>query len=64
MNMNKQHTLKKKLQDNSGLGTLEIVLIIAVLVAVALIFRSQLTNFANSLINKVFDYSIIDGISY
>ncbi len=62
--MNKQHTLKKKLQDNSGLGTLEIVLIIAVLVAVALIFRSQLTNFANSLINKVFDYSIIDGISY
>lgn len=62
--MNKQHTFKKKLQDNSGLGTLEIVLIIAVLVAVALIFRSQLTNFANSLINKVFDYSIIDGISY
>lgn len=62
--MEKENALKKKLQDNSGLGTLEIVLIIAVLVAVALIFRTQLTNFANSLIEKVFDYSIIDGISY
>ncbi len=62
--MEKQNGIKKKLQDNSGLGTLEIVLIIAVLVAVALIFRTQLTSFANSLIEKVFDYSIIDSISY
>ncbi len=55
---------KRKINDESGLGTLEIVLIIAVLVAVALIFRAELTSFANSLINKVFDHSIIDGISY
>ncbi|MDI9490477.1 MAG: hypothetical protein GX145_04455 [Clostridiaceae bacterium] len=56
--------IKKKITDESGLGTLEIVLIIAVLVTVALIFRAQLSSFAQSLINKVFDYSIIDGISY
>ncbi|NLZ71733.1 MAG: hypothetical protein GX909_04440 [Clostridiaceae bacterium] len=56
--------LKRKIKDNSGLGTLEIVLIIAVLVAVALIFRKELTSFANSLIQKVFDHSIIDSISY
>ncbi|HHU52750.1 MAG TPA: hypothetical protein GXZ43_01545 [Clostridiaceae bacterium] len=55
---------QKKLQDDQGLGTLEIVLIIAVLVAVALIFRTQLSSFAKSLINKVFDYSIIDAINY
>ena len=38
---------RKKIKDNNGLGTLEIVLIIAVLVAVALIFRKELTSFAN-----------------
>ncbi|NLM19144.1 MAG: hypothetical protein GX217_03865 [Clostridiaceae bacterium] len=55
---------QQKLKDEQGLGTLEIVLIIAVLIAVALIFRTQLSRFARSLINKVFDYSIIDDISY
>lgn len=55
---------KKKIKDEKGLGTLEIVLIIAVLVAVALIFRNELTKFAKNLIDKVFDHSIIDGISY
>lgn len=62
--MLKIKNFQQKLQDEQGLGTLEIVLIIAVLVAVALIFRTQLSSFANSLINKVFDYSIIDDISY
>lgn len=56
--------MQKKMKDNKGLGTLEIVLIIAVLVAVALIFRNQLTSFAQNLIDKVFDHSIINGISY
>ena len=61
MNLSK---MQKKMKDNKGLGTLEIVLIIAVLVAVALIFRNQLTSFAQNLIDKVFDHSIINGISY
>ncbi|NLJ70633.1 MAG: hypothetical protein GX328_04130 [Clostridiaceae bacterium] len=62
--MFKNKEFQQKLQDEQGLGTLEIVLIIAVLVAVALIFRTQLSSFAKSLINKVFDYSIIEDISY
>lgn len=62
--MLKIKNFQHKLKDQQGLGTLEIVLIIAVLVAVALIFRTQLSSFAQNLINKVFDYSIIDGISY
>ncbi|NLJ94322.1 MAG: hypothetical protein GX326_02330 [Clostridiaceae bacterium] len=60
--MNKK--LRQKVKDESGLGTLEIVLIIAVLIAVALIFRQQLTSFANSLIQKVFDHSVIDSVGY
>lgn len=46
-------------RKESGLGTLEIVLIISVLIAAALIFRTQLLEFANVLMQKVFDHSII-----
>lgn len=55
-------SLKEKAQDKSALGTIEIVIIIAVLMAVALIFREQLTSFAESLMSKVFDQSILDGL--
>ncbi len=48
--------------EECGLGTLEIVIIIAILIAIALLFRSQIVSFANSLMQKVFDHSIIDGI--
>lgn len=43
------------LQDNSGAATLEIVIIIAVLLAIALIFNSELRSFAQSIFDKVFD---------
>ncbi len=46
-------------RHEAGLGTLEIVLIISVLIAAALIFRNQLLEFANVLMQKVFDHSII-----
>jgi hypothetical protein len=48
--------------DEHGLGTLEIVIIIAVLLAVALIFRENLMSFASSLIAKVFNFSVLDGL--
>jgi Flp pilus assembly pilin Flp len=41
------------LKEEDGLGTVEIILIIAVLVGVALIFRNQLINFVNKVIGKV-----------
>lgn len=43
-------------QHNSrrGIGTLEVVIIIAVLLSVALIFREALTSYATRLIESVF----------
>lgn len=37
-----------------GFGTLEIVIIIAVILSIALLFRSTLTRYATSLIETVF----------
>jgi Flp pilus assembly pilin Flp len=55
------HKLLKRLWDEeSGMGTVEIVIIVAILVGVALLFRSQITNFVQSATDKVFDTDIID----
>lgn len=45
-----------------ALGTIEVVIIIAVLIAVALIFKDEITNFAKELMDKAFDSSILDQI--
>lgn len=54
--------MKKKLRSSEGLGTLEIVIIIAVLLAVAMIFREEIMSFAKDLMSKAFDYSVIDNL--
>ena len=41
-------------KDNRGSNTLEIVIITAVLVAVALIFRNELMGFVQSLVQTIF----------
>lgn len=46
-------THSKRLFSKLGFGTLEVVIIIAVLLSVALIFRSALTDYANNLIQTV-----------
>lgn len=38
-----------------GMGTVEVVIIIAILVSLALVFRATLTNYANSVMDFVFD---------
>lgn len=48
--------------SRTGFGTLEVVIIIAVLLAIALIFRKTLTDYAKNLINTVFDQSIINNM--
>ncbi len=57
------HINKKALQINkrkSGFGTVEIVLIIAVLISLALLFRTAITSYATHLITSVFgDQSIL-----
>ena len=49
-----------KLKTNKkGMGTVEIVIIIAVLVGLALIFRQALMGYAESVMSYVFDESKI-----
>jgi len=47
-------TVKAFLKEEDGMGTVEIILIIAVLVAIALIFRNSIMNFVKGIIDKIF----------
>lgn len=47
--------------NKRGMGTVEIVIIIAVLVALALIFREGLTRYASNVMQYVFDEGRITG---
>ncbi len=46
--------LKRFFSEEDGMGTVEIIIIIAVLVGVALLFRKQLINFVNGIIDNLF----------
>ncbi len=55
--------IKSILEEEDGIGTVEIVVIIAVLVGIALIFRDAIIKFAVKIMQNVFgDDSIIDDI--
>lgn len=41
-------------KEEEGMGTVEIVLIIAVLVAIALLFKDKITEFVNSALDNIF----------
>ena len=47
--------------NSKGMGTVEIVIIIAILVALALIFRTALMGYAGKIMNYVFDDGNVDG---
>lgn len=47
--------VRRPLLDERGLGTLEIVILIAVLLAVALLFNDQIRQFADKLFKAVFN---------
>lgn len=51
--------MKKLIRNKKGMGTVEIVIIIAVLVALALIFRESLTSYAQKVMDFCFDESKI-----
>jgi len=40
-------------KDESGMGTVEIILIIVVLIGLVIIFKSQITGVVNSLFGKI-----------
>ena len=48
-------------RNKRAMGTIEIVIIIAVLVALALIFREGLTRYASNVMQYVFDEGRITG---
>lgn len=62
--MKKRHQILRMNPTNreEAIGTLEVIVIIAVLLSVALLFRTQITAFARNLINKVFDDAYIGGL--
>lgn len=47
--------VKGFLKDEDGMGTVEIVVIIAVLVTVALIFRKAITNWVSKTLGEIFN---------
>ena len=46
--------IKRFWQEDDALGTVEMVLLLAALVAVALVFKEQLTDWVKSAVEKVF----------
>ncbi len=46
--------IKSFLREEDGLGTVEIVVLIAVLVGIALIFRDAIINFVTDIMESVF----------
>ncbi|MCR5210174.1 MAG: hypothetical protein BWY61_00681 [Firmicutes bacterium ADurb.Bin354] len=47
--------LKSYFKDEGGMGTVEIILIIVVLVGLVMLFRDQITDIVNSLFEKITD---------
>ena len=46
---------KKLWKDERGMGTVEIVIITAMLVGLALLFRDQIVTFLNNILAKTFE---------
>jgi Flp pilus assembly pilin Flp len=49
------NTLRRFISEEDGMGTVEIVIIIAVLVGLALIFRKNIYNLVDGIFKKIFD---------
>ena len=58
----KQHkSVRMPVGNKKGMGTVEIVIIIAILVALALVFRGALTSYADNIMDFVFDDANVIG---
>ncbi len=53
--------MKKYTRNKKGMGTVEIVIIIAVLVGLALVFREGLTSYGQKIMEYCFDENRIIG---
>jgi Flp pilus assembly pilin Flp len=55
--------LKRFWNEESGMGTVELIIIIGILVAIALVFRKAIMSFVSDLIKKFFDPDAIPSVS-
>ena len=45
--------IKEFIKDESGVGTVEIILVLVVLIGLVIIFKNQLTELVNSIFKKI-----------
>ena len=45
--------IKDFISDEDGMGTVEVILIIVVLIGLVIIFKNQLTSLVTSILNKI-----------
>lgn len=53
MNMRELKNFRQFILEEDGMGTVEIILIIVVLVGLVIIFKRQITDIVNSLFDKI-----------
>lgn len=49
----RENNMKNKLKNNKGIGTVEMILILVVLIGLVFIFRDQLTSLVNSIFERI-----------
>lgn len=47
------NSIKRFVQDERGIGTVEMILILVVLIALVLIFKEQMTDLVNNIFEKI-----------
>lgn len=52
------HTLKNFVNDEDGISTVEIVVLIAILVGIALLFRNSIVSFVKKIIEGFIDADV------
>lgn len=45
--------IKEQLEDEKGIGVVEVILILVVLIGLVIIFKSQLTSLVNTIFEKI-----------
>ena len=57
------NNLKRFWNEEEGMGTVELIIIIGILVAIALVFRKAIMSFVNDLIKKFFNPDAVPGVT-
>ncbi|MCI9146709.1 MAG: hypothetical protein HFG73_00370 [Hungatella sp.] len=53
--------MKRFYEEEEGMGTVEMVMIIAALMCIALLFRRELTEFGENIMKTVFEQKIVEA---